>query len=60
MTQPVVKPEVEELIAASLEFANLGSDTTIMAAVSANLTTVLLMAETIKDVGYEAAPIFRP
>lgn len=60
MTHLAVKPEVEELVRASLELADLGSDAIVQAAVSANLMTVLMLAETIKDVGYEAAPIFRP
>lgn len=59
MTQPIVKPEVEELVAASLHLAGIRPDTEMGAQIAANLTTVLTLAATIEDVGYEAAPIFR-
>lgn len=59
MTQPVVKPEVEKLIGASLQLAGIRLDAAAKTTVSANLTTVLTLAATIEDIGYEAAPIFR-
>lgn len=59
MTQTVVKPEVEWLIKASLDLSGIELDAAVRAAVCANLNTVLALAATIEDVGYEAAPIFR-
>lgn len=53
------KPEFEELTRAALDQAGFAFDTAALTTICANLKTVLALAGTIEDVGYEAAPVFR-
>lgn len=59
MKEETANSEIDKLIEASSHLAGIAIEPSARANVCANLATVLSLAETIDDVGHEAAPIFR-
>lgn len=52
-------PEIERLVDAAPHLAGIAGDTIARENVCANLATVLALAATLDDFGYDAAPVFR-
>lgn len=52
-------PEIASLVDAAPHLAGIDLDEITRENVCANLATVLALAATLEDIGYEAAPVFR-